>query len=65
MAKVRTAGKDEKIFITFSWKNKLIEVALVYQNAEDIFRILKDNYMSNFDSNVFLQILGQYGFRRG
>lgn len=53
LAKARTAGKEEKIFITLSWKNKLTEVALRYQNVENIFRILKDNYMSNFDSNIF------------
>lgn len=53
MAKARTAEKVEKIFLTLSWKNRLTKVSLRYQNVENIFTILKDNYMSNFDSNVF------------
>lgn len=53
MAKDRTAGKEEKIFITLSRKNKLTEAALRYQNVENIFRVFKGNYISNFDLNIF------------
>lgn len=53
LAKDRTAGKEEKIFITLSRKNKLTEAALRYQNVENIFRVFKGNYISNFDLNIF------------
>lgn len=54
MAKARTAGKEEKAFITLFWKKELTEAAFKYKNVENIFRISKDNSVANFDLNITL-----------
>lgn len=43
---------------TLFWKKELTEVAVRYQNVENIFKICKDNSVAGFDSSI--SFFGKY-----